>query len=549
MDLLAEIGRDCVGAIQLTRVDEAQPRIQEIASRPLSDSEIGQILDELPRGGPFGDVDFRFSVAGAHEKWALLRHQGRWLEPLNSTPSTHLLKLPVGVLENDVDLSESLENEWLCSRILRAWGTPVATSEILRFGDARALVVERFDRRFSEDMGWIIRLPQEDLAQATGTSPDRKYESDGGPGIRRCLDILLGAADPLSDRRDFFRTQIQFFLLGASDGHAKNFSIFIEAGGRFRLTPRYDVLSAWPVVGQRRGQIPIQKLKLAMALWGKNRHYEWQHIHRRHFEITARECDLHVSGGDLIDDLCRELPSVIDRVKGELPSDFPEHVAESIFDGLVRGAEELSGAVNVPPRRAPVPLSVAAGLPPTSPPPDWSQIAANLKESQIKLYRADALGRWDAARAAGHSPQQAVVDAALEALTSDWLTESEPAEILRLLSRDPDRLGTKLLPLVEAALTGRLRWPKAAMGNLSTLAANIPEALERIVAWIKSGYPHRSHHSVDESIAWSWSTLTYRLALAPLPPRDWLEDLLQRSQSLDIPEARQFRARVTGRET
>lgn len=344
MDLLAEIGRDCVGALQLTRADAGPPSVEQIAGRPLTDGDVARILEELPQGGPFGEIDFRFSVAGAHEKWALLRHRGGWCEPLGSTPTTHLLKLPVGLLGNAVDLSESLENEWLCGRILRAWGTPVASSRIVRFGSTRALVVERFDRRLAADGRWIMRLPQEDLAQATGTPPDRKYESDGGPGIRSCLDILLGATDPLRDREDFFRTQLLFFLLGAIDGHAKNFSLLHEAGGGYRLAPRYDVLSAWPVVGAGRGRIPIQRLKLAMALWGKNRRYEWQRIHRRHVEVTARDCDLHLSGGELIDQVCGQLAGVIEQVEGELPRDFPEQLARSIFEGLQRGAEQLSAA-------------------------------------------------------------------------------------------------------------------------------------------------------------------------------------------------------------
>ena len=72
---------------------------------------------------------------------------------------------------------------------------------------------------------------------------DRKYEADGGPGIRTIMGLLLGSSRADDDRRDFFKTQILYWLLCAIDGHAKNFSLFLEAGGGYRLTPRYDVLS------------------------------------------------------------------------------------------------------------------------------------------------------------------------------------------------------------------------------------------------------------------------------------------------------------------
>src|SRR5262249_7143842 len=139
----------------------------------------------------------------------------------------------------DVDLSASVENEWLCARLLRALSVPCAYCEIRAFAGQKILVVERFDRGSAGRGTWIVRRPQEDLCQATGTPAARKYESQGGPGIEAVMQLLQGSSAATADREDFFRTQLVYWLLCAIDGHAKNFSVFIEAGGRFRLTPRY----------------------------------------------------------------------------------------------------------------------------------------------------------------------------------------------------------------------------------------------------------------------------------------------------------------------
>jgi len=239
-----------------------------------------------------GEEDaFRISLAGAQEKTALLKRGGSWFEPAGATPTTHILKLPLGKIGPlGLDMSFSPEKEWLCSRIAAEFGFKAASCEIVRFGNTKALAVERFDRRLSGDGTWIVRLPQEDLCQATGTAPTFKYEADGGPGIVRIMRLLLGAHDPFSDRRTFLKAQILFHLLAAPDGHAKNFSIVLERGGRYSLAPLYDVMSAYPVLGHGSNRLAPERLKLAMAV-GKNRRYEWSKLFFRHWKETAAMCD------------------------------------------------------------------------------------------------------------------------------------------------------------------------------------------------------------------------------------------------------------------
>jgi serine/threonine-protein kinase HipA len=186
------------------------------------------------------DEDFRISIAGAQEKTALLRWKNCWHKPSGTTATTHILKPQIGRLPNGIDLSCSVENEFFCLKLTAALGLPSAEVEIADFGGQRVLVVERFDRRWARD-GRLLRLPQEDCCQALSVPPSLKYEADGGPGIPAILNLLNGSDDPTADRHRVLKALVVFWLLGATDGHAKNFSIFLGPGGRFSATPLYDV--------------------------------------------------------------------------------------------------------------------------------------------------------------------------------------------------------------------------------------------------------------------------------------------------------------------
>lgn len=104
------------------------------------------------------------------------------------------------------------------------------------------------------------------MCQASGTSPLKKYQMDGGPGITTIMGILSGSDNASEDRNLFFKTQIIFWLLAATDGHAKNFSIAHLPRNSYHLTPLYNVLSTHPIIGSSHNQIAIQKAKLAMAV-------------------------------------------------------------------------------------------------------------------------------------------------------------------------------------------------------------------------------------------------------------------------------------------
>jgi serine/threonine-protein kinase HipA len=329
---------DCVGAIQIASEDAPLHDVRRIEGEPLSAPQIAKLLSNY-RTAPLGMAEedgeaFRISIAGAQEKTALLWQEGAWHRPLGTTPTTHIFKLPIGKIEHSgMDLSESCENEWLCLKIAEAFGLPVCHSEVQVFDGTKVLVVERFDRRLGD--GWIMRLPQEDMCQALGYSPNIKYESDGGPGISEIMRFLLQSHESKQDREVFFKTHVLFWLLAAIDGHAKNFSVFIEPDGRFRMTPLYDIMSAHPLVANK--QLQSKKLKTAMAVVGKNRHYLWHSIQPRHFLSTAESIGFNTqTARGLFNEMIEEIDNVVTQVESRLPKSFPESISGPIFDGIIR---------------------------------------------------------------------------------------------------------------------------------------------------------------------------------------------------------------------
>ena len=349
-DLLAAVGRDCVGAVQLLPVDESPADVTRIEARPLDDAAVERALIHATSSsgwpGQAEEDDLRISIAGAQEKTALLWHEGRWCRPSGATPTTHLFKLPLGLVGNrQADMRTSVENEWLCARLLQAFDIPVARSEIKVFGQQKCLVVERFDRKLHSSGAYWLRLPQEDFCQATGTPPHLKYEADGGPGMVDICKLLAHSEDRDTDLRTFFKTQILFWMLRATDGHAKNFSLFLLPGGRYRMTPMYDVLSAWPVIGNGADQIPPQRVKLAQAWLGKNKHYLAESIQLRHFDMTARKCGVGGQARDVVEELVGTVPQAIAALSSILPPGFPRGVADAILGGLQGSADRLAQRV------------------------------------------------------------------------------------------------------------------------------------------------------------------------------------------------------------
>lgn len=346
-DLLKEIGKDSVGALALYDPSD-EPTLNQLDYEVLSQDRLEKVLlaykTNIPLGMLNDEDDFRICVAGVQEKTALLKFGDDWCIPKGSTPTTHIIKLPIGEIKQPnatLDMKGSVENEYLCLLLAKALGFDVPHTEIIYCNGIKALAVERFDRQWSRDKTWLLRLPQEDMCQAFGKPSAIKYESDGGIGIKDIMTLLLGSSHALADRNAFMGFQVFQWIIGATDGHAKNFSIFLGAGGSYQLTPFYDILSAYPLIGAK--GLHLKSLKLAMSLKAtKGRKYQLDKIYARHFIATAKDVGFNPDQMNrIMDELTAKLPSAIEQVQQQLPDGFPEHISNSIFQGSLKRAERL----------------------------------------------------------------------------------------------------------------------------------------------------------------------------------------------------------------
>ncbi len=339
-DLLQYLGRDCVGAIQiLPETSDVSTKIPDVSGNVLSENEIESILKNLS-SNPLGmrkDLDFRLSLAGAQEKTALLQIGKKWYLPQGTVPTTHIFKKNLGKLSNGIDMSNSVENEWLSLLICKKLGLPVVNAEIARFGSVPCLIIERFDRQWSDDKKKLYRIPTEDICQALGVSVTKKYENEGGPGIKDTMDFLTASNKSQEDREVFIKAQIIFHLLAAIDGHAKNFSIFIGPQG-MQLTPIYDVLTAYPAFMQK--QIERKEMKLAMAV-GDSRKYRLSEIQKRHWQQTAKKCNFD---NDFLEKIFQDIRISYKEmnIEKEIPHGFSQDVLDSTLNNLKISVEKFS---------------------------------------------------------------------------------------------------------------------------------------------------------------------------------------------------------------
>ena len=262
--LATEVGRDCAGAVQFCPPGE----LEALAARGghvswRSEAEVADRLrclrmDATAWLGP--DFSGRFSLGGAQSKTALYFSEGRWGVPTGTAATSHILKPGVAGFER-LDL-----NEHVCLRTAAIAGLPAARSSVLMFEDEAAIVLARYDRVRARD--GLIRVHQEDLCQALGVHPARKYQSDGGPSPGQVAALLRSTVAGAAAEEDVWRfaDALAFnWLIGGTDAHAKNYSLLLS-GTRVRLAPLYDVASMLPYDTSN-----THKLSLAMKVGGDYR--------------------------------------------------------------------------------------------------------------------------------------------------------------------------------------------------------------------------------------------------------------------------------------
>jgi serine/threonine-protein kinase HipA len=316
--LITHVGEDCAGAVQFVSPERLEALFKEPASREiqwLSEADVAERLRALradhSQWRSAQDLG-QFSLAGAQPKTALLFERKRWGVPSGRVPTTHILKPPTGEWDGHA------ENEHFSLRLARAAGLIVPNSTVQRFGDEVAIVIERYDRIRQGDR-WS-RIHQEDMCQALGLHPTRKYESDGGPDAAKIGELLRAqSSSPQEDVVSFVDSIIFNWLIAGTDAHAKNFGLLLGSNGAARLAPFYDLASVLPY-----RTINLEKAKLAMKIGGE---YRLRNIGSRNWQKFAVE--LRLDGAELskrIKDMAVSLSDHTTEIEKELESEGLSHV-------------------------------------------------------------------------------------------------------------------------------------------------------------------------------------------------------------------------------
>lgn len=333
--LLHHVGRDVAGAVQF--VPATDPRVADGGINWLTTKKVAERIQHLKADPaawtPLGEQG-QFSLAGAQSKLALRKEGRRWGEPRGDEPTTHIIKPPMP----NYDHQEV--NEHLCLEMSRNLGLPTARSRVMHFGEHQVVVIERYDR-VADDTGQLRRVHQEDLCQALGIDPSKKYQSQGGPGPVEVIDLLrrqLGPAGSADAINTFLRALALAWVIGGTDAHAKNYSLLL-AGRQIVLAPLYDLNSVLPyLVPERRsvapGRVSIHSARLAMTIGGNARLAD---ITRRDWESLAAQARLtyeHVL--ERVTEVVDEAPQAIDKAVSQTKAltdeqqDFAERLAVAI---------------------------------------------------------------------------------------------------------------------------------------------------------------------------------------------------------------------------
>jgi serine/threonine-protein kinase HipA len=320
--LLANVGEDCAGAIQFVGPDALTSVLSGAEDKVewLDEAAIAKRLRALREDHAawrLPDDTGQFSLAGAQPKTALMRENDRWGIPSGRLPTTHILKPPTGQFDGHA------ENEHVCLALARALGMPTASSNVMRFENEVAIVVERYDRFRSGNQ--LIRVHQEDVCQSLGVMPTRKYQNEGGPGVAQIVDLLRNFSSNSVDDIQTFIDAIGFnWLVAGTDAHAKNYSLLLS-GPRVRLAPLYDIASLLPYKA-----FDLRKAKLAMKVGGE---YELDAIGIRQWHKLARE--IRVDPDEMISRLRAMATRLPDEARAAAAKAKNDGLSSSTIDRLV----------------------------------------------------------------------------------------------------------------------------------------------------------------------------------------------------------------------
>ncbi len=225
---------------------------------------------------------------------------------------------------------------------VREFGLPVAAVEIGTFEDQKALIVERFDPPPRPGRCLVATYPAGGFLPGARFAALKQVRNRWRAGHPRNHGSVARVRASDADRSVFFKAQLLFWLMAATDGHAKNFSIQLLPGGGYRLTPLYDILSTYPIQGRGTNLLDPRDAPLAMVVGSKSRQYKIHEIHRWHCVAMEERLGLGADIDALIEEMVRKTSSAIERVGGRLPEGFPQTIFDSVAGGMRAAAQRLA---------------------------------------------------------------------------------------------------------------------------------------------------------------------------------------------------------------
>lgn len=318
--ILKAIGYDCAGAVAFFENEQSDLKdCYEIAGNVLSDDELENYINNLPKKPLALGKDKRLSLAGAQDKTAVVLIDDKIALLDNTTPTTHILKPAIK------EYKETVENEYICLSVAKKLGLKVPGIEIRYANETKYFLIERYDREIKD--GKIKRIHQEDFSQALNIPSAYKYQAEGGASFVDCFEILKKTTRPTVSIKQFIELMVFNYLIGNNDAHGKNFSILHYENGDIELAPCYDVLCS----------MVYDDLsdKMAMKIGG---HYEHDKILIRHFEKLAN--DLNISFTQLkrvIKNQCEILPDITREIIGN----FENTIGDEILTVVIKNCQRL----------------------------------------------------------------------------------------------------------------------------------------------------------------------------------------------------------------
>ena len=298
-ELLKRIGGDCAGALTIVEENatplEKQSVYKLIPEQKLTDWSEGE---QYAFAEVVGEQDVRLSLAGAQDKLPVKAMEADFFLPVGNSPSTHILKFAS-------HYSHLPENETFTTMLGHAAGVETVDVTLHQTKKSRIAVVERYDR--IERNNEYFRVHQEDFCQALGTPPEMKYEQEGGPSLKNCIDLIKNVCSfPVVELEKFIRWVLFNWLVYNADAHAKNISLLFS-DGQIKLAPFYDLVCT--------GNYPRLSKKLAMSIGGE---FLPGAVTSRHLETFAQELEVNLS---YLNELAHE---IIERLQSSLDTTVQE---------------------------------------------------------------------------------------------------------------------------------------------------------------------------------------------------------------------------------